>query len=429
MSKLAPSLEHAHACLRKSTPSLPSLSYPADAEQHFGQLKSALREWWVWQPTRAWFGDNYTYLEDAWHSHFEALLQQQPRRPLHELFGPYIPLFVDWCTYKTLPLNLVSTLRQHLRPNVAYITVSVNDDGPSGTASMTTFPFPGYAWNNQQKSFNQALKLSEFPNLLVLSAGGYGHVPIPQLKRPAKLLRHEMPVEERTYDVSFVGSMMHGPWKPTIRNRMLQVVHNASRTTGIRYVICGKDSPCEKVANLSWQAVMHASRVSLCPRGYGRNSFHLSETIQLGRLPLQVYSDVPFVPYGDLYEQIGWSTNLRRLPAMLEQLSAGEGSFAPAALRERERRARAIRDSHYSIAGVLEQIGLFMTRPEASDLRCIKLPPTPRGLFVDEMNRGTENLWVLPQPQWPPGVGGEGCRTMSACLTVGPLRWFGTLGE
>ena len=37
-----------------------------------------------------------------------------------------------------------------------------------------------------------------------------------------------------------------------------------------------------------WRAVMAASRASLAPRGFGRTSYHLMETLQMGLLPVYV---------------------------------------------------------------------------------------------------------------------------------------------
>ena len=46
-------------------------------------------------------------------------------------------------------------------------------------------------------------------------------------------------------------------------------------------------------------------RFSLCPRGFGRTSFRLAETVGAGRVPVFVYSDQLWVPYRDLYSTFG----------------------------------------------------------------------------------------------------------------------------
>lgn len=54
------------------------------------------------------------------------------------------------------------------------------------------------------------LSMSEFPNVLVLSAGGYGHVPVPLFKQD-EALNNRKPVEDRSIFLSYVGSLRHAP--------------------------------------------------------------------------------------------------------------------------------------------------------------------------------------------------------------------------
>ena len=391
-----PDVAPALACLRMTTPNLPDLNYPADAEAHFEEVRTALQPWWRWQPTRDWFysESNFTYLEDAWHMHYEGELRKlnATGKLLHNtiqtLFGPYIPLFIDWCSSKTLPPLLVATMKRVLRPTVAYITVSTTDDGPTGTTQLTTYPLPGYHWLLQERAYKQALRLAEIPNLLVLSAGGYGHAPLPQIKRPMEPAQ-ELPVESRRFLASFTGSWANGP--PNMRKRTGLILNELDTLLGLdkKFVSC-YSYYCNQTFGFDWKHVMEDSRVILAPRGEGRNSFRLTEAVQLGRLPLQIYSDVPFVPYADLYYRIGWSLTNDELPHFLEQLAAGVGSFAPAALAQREKLAHAVRNSHFSMPGILEQIGRFMTDPNRSDVRCMRLPPTPRAKHANELQ------WVKP---------------------------------
>merc|ERR1712107_139122 len=102
-------------------------------------------------------------------------------------FVPLVPLFVQWMDLFVGPVGSVAqpggfalsthvnsskfrwavdygqlwhTLRRVLRPDVAYVTVSAHDFG----IGAGIFPE------------------DEFPNVLVLSGGGFGHVPVPLLK-------------------------------------------------------------------------------------------------------------------------------------------------------------------------------------------------------------------------------------------------------
>merc|ERR1719434_104755 len=67
---------------------------------------------------------------------------------------------------------------------------------------------------------------------------------------------------------------------------------------------------------------MADSRVSLVPRGFGRTAFHLAETIQKGLVPVYVYDDVPWVPYKDMFEQLGYVLNIDEVEPFLKNLSS-----------------------------------------------------------------------------------------------------------
>eukprot|EP01035_Chromulina_nebulosa_P017912 gene17912-23532_t len=44
---------------------------------------------------------------------------------------------------------------------------------------------------------------------------------------------------------------------------------------------------------------MALTKFNLAPRGYGRSSFRFAESIQMGRVPIFLYDDIPWVPYQD----------------------------------------------------------------------------------------------------------------------------------
>ena len=139
----------AFACLRLTSPNL-TLSYPSDAEAHFIELQHELAEFWTWRPMRSQpGGPAYVELEDAWHMHFSTLYKAARGGSLPHIFGPYIPLFICWyCQPRVFDVKLVPTLRRVLRPSVLYITVSISDDGISGTSKANT--------NKARKLFYQA---------------------------------------------------------------------------------------------------------------------------------------------------------------------------------------------------------------------------------------------------------------------------------
>ena len=123
---------------------------------------------------------------------------------------------------------------------------------------------------------------------------------------------------------------------------------------------------------------MATSRAQLCPRGYGRTSYHISETVQMGLVPIHVYADEPWVPYPDtVFPQLGFATSLKGLYGLLARLAV---PGAVADLSSKEAAALKYAASHFSLPGVMEQVALFMRHPRGtqSDLRCAKLPKDPR---------------------------------------------------
>ena len=84
------------------------------------------------------------------------------------------------------------------------------------------------------------------------------------------------------------------------------------------------------------------------------------------------------MPYANLFEQLGFVTDLPGLPALLARLHA----MPAAEFEARERRAAELNASHFTVDGVLRQIGLFLRTPEASDLVCQQLPPTTRDMLT-----------------------------------------------
>lgn len=69
-----------------------------------------------------------------------------------------------------------------------------------------------------------------FPNLLVLSAGGFGHVPIPLMKQEEPALApatRNTPPDARRHFVSYVGSLGNAPHD--LRDRMVELMEVSAR--------------------------------------------------------------------------------------------------------------------------------------------------------------------------------------------------------
>ena len=359
-------------CLRLTTPSIQTLKYPPDAEEHFEELRKVLSPWLdvaakKFSPSRkhqyhCW--DHYCgpWMENYWIEHFLSTWEKRgpamdSKKRLADVFGPFIPIFMPynellWADELEYD-NMVLTLRKSIRPHVAYITVVLRDRGLVSIQG--------------KRENREAMKriMENIPNVMVLSSGGYGHVPIPLLKQPEDLLQKKIfkSMKEREFLVSYMGSAGHAP--DDMRAKMIEIVKKEAKTLGVK-VHTGKGSADE------WHQVAGNSKVSLCPRGFGRTAFHLFEILQLGLIPIHVYIDTPWLPYPDMYEKIGFSTDLKGLPDLMKKIN----DMDLQELEHMEEQIHSVQATHFTPDGILNQISLFM-KNEGSDLQCRKLPASP----------------------------------------------------
>lgn len=351
-----PSTAFAASCLGYT--GLTPLVYPTDAAAHYREIHKVLSPW-AQTPMHSAAGYSGPWIENVFISRFQPLAEAAVAsgEPLSAVFGPYIPIFLPWTDLWVngnpdrfrYPPGLTAALLAVLRPSAAYLVLSQNDEGLTG---------------------RNELPLAKLPNVLVLSAGGYGHVPVPLLKQA------EAPLPEpgatgvylpRPHLVNYVGSLGHAPHK--FREVAMRATKAAAASLNASTVGWGTYP--------EWRRVMGTSSASLVLRGFGRTAYHLVETIQLGRVPLYVYSDVPWVPYRKLFEQdLGFVASLADLPRVLARVHA----LAPAEVAAREARASSLVASHFSFNGTLAQVAAFLVDPAASDLECERLPPTVRGV-------------------------------------------------
>ena len=108
------------------------------------------------------------WIENAWIAHFEAAYDGRARgTKLADFFGAFVPIFVPFVDHWVnaqyhYPPGMLDALRGVLRADVPYVVVSQHDEGLTGKCEWV---------------------LARHPNVLVLSAGGYGHVPVPLFKQ------------------------------------------------------------------------------------------------------------------------------------------------------------------------------------------------------------------------------------------------------
>jgi hypothetical protein len=336
-------------CLNQTTPNL-MLQYPSDAEAHFRDIRKVMAPWAQHGDHTPHVASGYSgpWIENHWISHFERLYNDSDDSTcLSDHFGAYIPLFLPWVdhvvnNYMRYPDGFLEALHSVLRPNVPYITVSQNAEGLHTRTDISL--------------------MSDMPNVIVLSGGGYGHIPVPLIKQEEKL-NNLKPVEDRQYDISYVGSMSNAPG-----DMREHVGHHLSGVGNMSYFYH---------YGSAWRDIMAESHFSLAPRGFGRTSYHLVEALQMGLIPIHVYidTDIPWVPYANLFDSVGFVSDSS--DAGLDHLVSELGKLTTAEIAERERRIETLRDTHFSIPGVMNQIQRFMVDQE-NDLQCQALPRTTR---------------------------------------------------
>lgn len=270
------------------------------------------------------------WLEDLW-----VQLRSLP----YENFGEFIPLFVPWVAQwrefgrgdgRTQYVSFIKKIFHLMNEKYLYVTVSTDDDGLKG----------GDGWSDVPK------------NLLILSAGGQGHIPLPLMAKPREIYTD---VSEE-YDLVFAGNGGSHAIRFTAAAIMTRDLSRRSRFLGREH---------------NWVQVFSKSKAVLCPRGYGRNSYRLSEVIQLGFIPVQLYSDIRWVPYYDSinWSSFGFSCHISEFGEIFEQIK----KLTKEDVERMRKRAREVGVTHFSFNGTITQILKFLKGGfRESDLRCAK---------------------------------------------------------
>lgn len=307
--------------------------FPSDAEHHFEELKNKTDQFRhaPWQ--------KYADYEGPWIENI--FIEQFLDRPL-SYFNGFIPIFIQWIDVQLLGGrhfdNIKNQLSAILRPNVLYLAISQGDIGLGkiGTAN---------------------------PNILVLSAGGYGHVPLPLVRGE---IPHEALPQQFEQEIGFFGNSRQAS-RPT----MLTQISTAANQQNLTF---------RHGQGPTWKKDMASTKFNLAPRGYGRSSFRFAESIQMGRVPAFLYDDVAWIPYQGTnlsVETFGFYSGLndavRSLPNLVQQiknLTDDQYSKKLALLQE----ARW----HYTYPGIVNQIEKFIADPfgdKGGKLRCTHLYP------------------------------------------------------
>jgi hypothetical protein len=217
-----------------------------------------------------------------------------------------------------------------LAANFLYVTVSGNADGVEGE-NMPNGTVP--------------------ENIFILSQGGKGHVPMLMWLRELKADRFDIPAHY-DYDVVFLGTI-RGPVRATMKDAVEAALPKRS--------FIGM-AP-------NWTEYYRRSKFILAPRGWGRNSYRLTEVLQMGMVPVYVYNDICWLPF---YDSLNWSSFaiVARIDQLQEKL-AEIGNTSPETVQKMRLREMKLRNSHFSKkATVRHMMTLLKHGFTGSDLRC-----------------------------------------------------------
>lgn len=144
-------------------------------------------------------------------------------------------------------------------------------------------------------------------NVVVFGAGGVGDIPVP-LAKPEWFNRNRA----RDIRMSFMGRLT-----------------GASNLTGVReemYDLFKNDKDCYFGIGtfFEFKDIIERSVFSLCPRGYGRTSYRLYESMAAGSIPIYIWDDVEWLPYKQFldWNKIAISinvSNLEKLPDLMKE--------------------------------------------------------------------------------------------------------------
>ena len=361
-------------CFTRSTVAAATLSGIA-LERHYAEVLNRTRPFRGHKVhhVHGWGGP---WIENAWIDIFCCDVR------VHA-FGRFVPLFIQWVDLfviagkgKAYPasLRLRETLDKLLRPDVLYVTVSQNADG------IGLAPGQSGGWAAER-----------WPNLLVFSAGGVGHVPIPLIKGELAWSNASLPPFGHEQALGFYGGTTTSH---PLRARLVDALRTVRERDADRMPAMHH----ERTARSRFVHVMLQSRYLWAPRGYGRTSYILTEGVQTGGVPIVVWDDLPWLPYRELWERgdIGRHVPLERAASLATRLvrccgrvhagssrgHSGEGLGA-GAQRERARfermRRGILQHRHlFTYRGVLSQVVAFLqSNGTASWLRCQLEGPQP----------------------------------------------------
>jgi hypothetical protein len=191
--------------------------------------------------------------------------------------------------------------------------------------------------------------LEQLPNNTIqFSAGGLnGTIPIPLICSPIpeNFKNKNLP---KDYLCSFIGSL---PPNPDLRNALYNTLQDKEGFYFSEKRWWTPTIPEDKFKEFI--DITQRSWFSLCPRGYGLQSFRFYEALQLGSIPIFVY-DTEWFPFADI---IDWSTfcirvhknNISKIPDIVNNISIDQRVSMI-------KRGQQVYEKYFTLEGTCQQI-------------------------------------------------------------------------
>lgn len=195
---------------------------------------------------------------------------------------------------------------------------------------------------------DDAIRESLPPDTMQFNAGGNGNgIPIPLICSP--IPDGLIPRHSPSILASFVGSVTH----PHRANMLVTLQNNPD------YVFRAKRWT-EGVSDVELRTFIDITTRSifcLCPRGYGKSSFRMYESLQLGAIPVYIHDDGD--PWSPFMDELDWSefsvlipaSQISSIDSRLKSIVAQEGK-----VDSMKRKGKEVWESHFTLPGFYNQI-------------------------------------------------------------------------
>lgn len=139
----------------------------------------------------------------------------------------------------------------------------------------------------------------------------------------------------KKWEANFVGSRTH-----PVRNEL----ENLKKEDG--YYVSFEQHSIEEYCK-----IIHESMFTLCPRGYGVNSFRIAEALQYGSIPIYISDD--FIhPFGLDFHKFGVVLNSRHIKHLEEKLA----SISTLDIIEKQKEGKRVYQEYFTYEGCLKNI-------------------------------------------------------------------------